>query len=52
MAADGRRADVDVDYRSSSFASLTEAGEGPIMRTLWARDASGWRITAYRVEYP
>ena len=31
---------------------LTEAGEGPIMRTLWARDASGWHITAYRVEYP
>jgi hypothetical protein len=31
---------------------LTEAGEGPIMRTLWTRDASGWRITAYRVEYP
>lgn len=31
---------------------LTEAGEGPIMRTVWARDASGWQITAYRVEYP
>jgi hypothetical protein len=31
---------------------LTESGEGPIMRTLWARDAAGWHITAYRVEYP
>ena len=31
---------------------LTEAGEGPIMRTLWVKDTGGWHITAYRVEYP
>jgi hypothetical protein len=31
---------------------LTEAGEGPIMRTIWVKGASGWRITAYYIEYP
>ena len=31
---------------------LTGAGEGPVMRTLWQKDAGEWRITAYHIEYP
>jgi hypothetical protein len=31
---------------------VTAAGEGPVMRTLWAQGPGGWRITAYFIEYP
>jgi hypothetical protein len=31
---------------------LTGAGEGPVMRTIWQRDAGQWRIASYHIEYP
>ncbi len=31
---------------------LTGAGEGPVMRTLWQKNAGQWRITSYHIEYP
>jgi hypothetical protein len=31
---------------------ITAAGEAPVMRTLWMKDASTWRIAAYYIEYP
>ncbi len=31
---------------------LTKDGEAPVLRTLWRKEADGWRITAYGVEVP
>jgi hypothetical protein len=30
----------------------TQAGEAPVLRTLWARESSAWRITAFEVDLP
>ncbi len=31
---------------------LTGAGEAPVLRTLWQKEAGRWRITTYDIEYP
>jgi hypothetical protein len=30
----------------------TRAGDPPVLRTLWLKEAGAWRITAYDVELP
>jgi hypothetical protein len=35
-----------------TFRLRTEAGETPVLRLLWRKEANTWRITAYDVEVP
>lgn len=37
---------------SLMFRFSTQAGDAPVLRTLWRRDNDTWRITSYTVEMP
>ncbi len=48
-------ADVPASYGKAFAMTVrvrTGAGEPPVLRTLWTREGSAWRITAYDVEVP
>jgi hypothetical protein len=55
VVAPRSQASVPLEYGKifgMNIRFLTESGEGPVMRTIWAKTASGWRITSYHIEYP
>ena len=55
--ADGPRFDPDAPQTYGNVFGmnvrfLTGAGEAPVLRTLWQKEAGRWRITTYDIEYP
>jgi hypothetical protein len=47
--------DIPLEYGDTYgifFRLRTEAGETPVLKTLWVKEAGAWKITAYDVELP